>query len=100
MLKCFFQISYELPKNFYFNKLSIVFTEHPKVKLFINQAGLQSTDEAISAAIPLIAFPMFGDQSYNAERYEYLKIGKKLDLETLTVEKFTNTIKNVIGDER
>ncbi|XP_035455005.2 UDP-glycosyltransferase UGT5-like [Spodoptera frugiperda] len=73
--------------------------KHPKVKLFINQAGLQSTDEAISAAIPLIAFPMFGDQSYNAERYEYLKIGKKLDLETLTVEKFTNTIKNVIGDE-
>nr|ANI21989.1 UDP-glycosyltransferase 33F5 [Spodoptera exigua] len=71
---------------------------HPKVKLFINQAGLQSTDEAISAGVPLIAFPMFGDQSYNAERYEFLRIGKKLNLETLTVQHFTNTIKTVIGD--
>ncbi|XP_022837179.1 UDP-glucuronosyltransferase 2B20-like [Spodoptera litura] len=73
--------------------------KHPKVKLFINQAGLQSTDEAISAGVPLIAFPVFGDQSYNAERYEFLKIGKKMNLETLTVEQFTNAIKTVIGDE-
>ncbi|CAH0697336.1 unnamed protein product [Spodoptera exigua] len=72
--------------------------KHPKIKLFINQAGLQSTDEAISAGVPLIAFPMFGDQSYNAERYEFLRIGKKLDLKTLTVQHFTNTIKTVIGD--
>ncbi|KAJ8708777.1 hypothetical protein PYW08_010159 [Mythimna loreyi] len=72
---------------------------HPKVKLFITQAGLQSTDEAITAGVPLIAIPMFGDQWYNSEKYEYFKIGKKLIMETLTVEHFKTSIETVIKDE-
>ncbi|KAF9423654.1 hypothetical protein HW555_000980 [Spodoptera exigua] len=71
---------------------------HSKIKLFITQAGLQSTDEAISAGVPLVAIPIFGDQFFNAERYEYLKIGKKLSMEKLTVEEFTNAINTVIND--
>ncbi|CAH0697333.1 unnamed protein product [Spodoptera exigua] len=71
---------------------------HPKLKLFITQAGLQSTDEAISAGVPLVAIPMFGDQFFNAERYEYFNIGKKLSMEKLTVEEFTNAINTVIND--
>lgn len=77
-----------------------LFTEHPKIKLFITQAGLQSTDEAITAGVPLIALPMFGDQWYNSEKYEYFKIGKKLIMETLTVEHFKNSIESIIRDER
>ena len=76
------------------------FTEHPKVKLFITQAGLQSTDEAITAGVPLIALPMFGDQWYNSEKYEYFKIGKKLIMGTLTVEEFKSAIETVIKDDR
>ncbi|KAJ8708418.1 hypothetical protein PYW07_010543 [Mythimna separata] len=72
---------------------------HPKIKLFITQAGLQSTDEAITAGVPLIAIPMFGDQWYNSEKYEYFKIGKKMFMETLTVEHFKKSIETVINDE-
>ncbi|KAJ8733175.1 hypothetical protein PYW08_001473 [Mythimna loreyi] len=73
--------------------------KHPKVKLFITQGGLQSTDEAITAGVPLIGMPMLGDQWFNVERYEFHKIGVRLDMETLTEENFKNAINTTIGDD-
>nr|WMP40223.1 UDP-glucuronosyltransferase UGT33AY3 [Tuta absoluta] len=73
---------------------------HPKVKLFITQGGLQSTDEAIVAGVPLIGIPMLGDQWYNTEKYVYHGIGKKLDIETITEEELMKTINEVIDKER
>ncbi|PZC71200.1 hypothetical protein B5X24_HaOG200295 [Helicoverpa armigera] len=72
---------------------------HPKIKLFITQGGLQSTDEAITAGVPLIGFPMLGDQWYNAEKYVHHKIGKQLDLATVTEEQFKNAINTIIEDK-
>ncbi|KAJ8708779.1 hypothetical protein PYW08_010161 [Mythimna loreyi] len=72
---------------------------HPKIKLFINQGGLQSTDEAITAGVPLIGIPMLGDQWYNVEKYVKHNIGLQLDLETLNDEILENAIKKVIGDD-
>ncbi|CAH2058056.1 unnamed protein product, partial [Iphiclides podalirius] len=57
---------------------------HPNVKVFITQGGLQSTDEAITAGVPLVGIPMLADQWYNVEKYVYHKIGVKLDFENLT----------------
>ncbi|XP_028160100.1 UDP-glucuronosyltransferase 2B15-like [Ostrinia furnacalis] len=72
---------------------------HPKVKLFITQGGLQSTDEAITAGVPLIGIPMLGDQWYNVEQYAYHKIGLQLDMETLTEEKLDSAIRTILNDE-
>nr|ANI21990.1 UDP-glycosyltransferase 33F6 [Spodoptera exigua] len=72
---------------------------HPKVKLFITQGGLQSTDEAITAGVPLIGVPMLADQWFNVEKYVYLKIGLQLSLETITEDQFKNAILAVTGDE-
>ncbi|CAK1547653.1 unnamed protein product [Leptosia nina] len=72
---------------------------HPKVKLFITQGGLQSTEEAINAGVPLIAIPMFGDQWYNLQKYEFYKIGMGLELENLSEDKLTNAIMTVINDQ-
>ncbi|XP_052741723.1 uncharacterized protein LOC112045599 [Bicyclus anynana] len=73
--------------------------KHPKVKLFITQAGLQSTDEAITSGVPLIAIPIYGDQWYNAEKYVKHGIGKQLDINKLTEELFKNAVETVITDE-
>ncbi|XP_013168679.1 PREDICTED: UDP-glucuronosyltransferase 2B31-like [Papilio xuthus] len=72
---------------------------HPNVKVFITQGGLQSTDEAITGGVPLIAFPMLGDQWYNAEKYEYHKIGIKLDFENLTEDKLKDAITKIVEDK-
>ncbi|CAG9568600.1 unnamed protein product [Danaus chrysippus] len=73
---------------------------HPNIKLFITQAGLQSTDEAITGGVPLVAIPMFGDQWYNAEKYEKFGIGIQLDITSFTEEELHNAVITVINDER
>ncbi|CAD0205771.1 unnamed protein product [Chrysodeixis includens] len=73
--------------------------KHPKIKLFITQGGLQSTDEAITAGVPMICVPLLGDQWFNAERYEYFKIGVRLDLDIITEENLKETVHKVIGDD-
>lgn len=73
---------------------------HPNVKLFITQGGLQSTDEAITAGVPLIGVPMLGDQWFNVEQYVRLDIGIKLNLETITEDILKNAIENIINNKR
>ncbi|XP_047036555.1 UDP-glucosyltransferase 2-like [Helicoverpa zea] len=73
---------------------------HPKIKVFITQGGQQSTDEAITAGVPLIGVPMLGDQWFNVEKYITHEIGVRLDIETLTEEQFKNAITEVIGDKK
>lgn len=70
------------------------------MKLFITQGGLQSTDEAITAGVPLIGLPMFGDQWFNVEQYVYHKIGIQIDMETITEEKLSNAIQTILKDDR
>ncbi|XP_034826579.2 UDP-glucosyltransferase 2-like isoform X3 [Maniola hyperantus] len=73
---------------------------HPKVKLFITQGGLQSTDEAIAGGVPLIGIPIIWDQWFNVEKYVQLKIGLQLDINSVTETKLRDTIDIVIGDKR
>lgn len=70
------------------------------MKVFITQAGLQSTDEAISAGVPLVAVPMLGDQWYNAEKYVKHGIGTKVEIATLTEYEFQNAIETVLNNTR
>ncbi|OWR49474.1 UDP-glycosyltransferase UGT33J1 [Danaus plexippus plexippus] len=91
----------EHPNNIKFSKWfpQADLLKHPNVKLFITQGGLQSTDEAIDAAVPLIGIPMLGDQWYNVEKYTYHKMGMQLDITTLTENEFKNAINTVIQDK-
>ncbi|CAG4992098.1 unnamed protein product [Colias eurytheme] len=71
---------------------------HPKMKLFITQGGLQSTEEAIDAGIPLLGIPLIGDQWYNVEIYEHFKIGLKVDFEAMTEDSLREAIDKLIND--
>ncbi|PZC72369.1 hypothetical protein B5X24_HaOG200273 [Helicoverpa armigera] len=72
---------------------------HPNVKAFITQGGLQSTDEAISAGVPMVGLPIVADQWYNTEKYVHHKIGVKLDLDELSEQQLKNAIKTVVGNK-
>ncbi|XP_063363618.1 UDP-glycosyltransferase UGT5-like [Cydia amplana] len=72
---------------------------HKKLVLFITQAGLQSTDEALRAGVPLLAFPMLGDQWFNAEQYERLGVGRRMELTLLTDDQLRENIVEIIKDQ-
>ncbi|XP_041971707.1 UDP-glucosyltransferase 2-like [Aricia agestis] len=72
---------------------------HPKIKLFITQGGIQSTDEAITAGVPMVGLPMLADQWYNVEQFVFHGIGKALDIETLNEKDLMEAIKTVIEDK-
>ncbi|KAG6460584.1 UDP-glucosyltransferase 2 [Manduca sexta] len=72
---------------------------HPKIKVFITQGGLQSTDEAITAGVPLLGIPMLADQWFNVERYVQLKIGVRLDFKDISEDSLKNAILSLIEDK-
>ncbi|XP_045455020.1 UDP-glycosyltransferase UGT5-like [Melitaea cinxia] len=72
---------------------------HPKIKLFITQGGLQSTDEAITAGVPLIGVPMLGDQWFNVEHYVKLNIGERILIDKMTEDELIITITKVINNK-
>ncbi|CAG4992073.1 unnamed protein product [Colias eurytheme] len=73
--------------------------KHPKVKLFITQGGIQSADETINAAVPVIGIPMIADQWYNVEKYVKHGVGLKIDLSELAEATFENAVRRVIEDK-
>ncbi|XP_076388109.1 uncharacterized protein LOC100874899 [Megachile rotundata] len=73
---------------------------HPNIKLFIYQAGLQSTEEAIHFGVPLVAIPILGDQDYQAKRMDALGVGKYLEILTITKDQIDSTIREVITNKQ
>ncbi|CAG9792441.1 unnamed protein product [Diatraea saccharalis] len=72
---------------------------HPKIKMFITQGGLHSTDEAITAGVPLIGIPMITDQWYNVEQYVHHGFGVRVDIETIDEENFENAISEILNND-
>lgn len=73
---------------------------HPNIKVFITQGGLQSTDEAIDAGVPLVGIPMLGDQFWNVNKYVELGIGVKVDSMTITAKELIAAVNTVAKDDR
>ncbi|RVE45575.1 hypothetical protein evm_009772 [Chilo suppressalis] len=71
---------------------------HPNVKLFVTQGGVQSTDEAIDAGVPLVTIPMLGEQYYNAHKHVELGIGIRLDALTLDAKTLLKGIEEVLNN--
>ncbi|VEN63148.1 unnamed protein product [Callosobruchus maculatus] len=75
---------------------------HPNVKLFITQGGLQSLEEAIYNAVPVVVLPCFGDQTSNAKKIEDRGVGKAVYHVTDGLEEttFRSTILEVLRNDR
>lgn len=56
---------------------------HPNVKLFITHGGLLGSTEAIYHGVPLLGFPVFGDQELNMARAEREGYGISISYKTL-----------------
>ncbi|XP_019755646.1 UDP-glycosyltransferase UGT5 isoform X1 [Dendroctonus ponderosae] len=78
----------------------VLVLQHPNVKLFITQGGLQSTEEAIAAHKPIIGIPFHSDQTTNVDTCAMYGMGKLLDMEDITIETLRSYILEIVNNPR
>ncbi|KAF7266712.1 hypothetical protein GWI33_019985 [Rhynchophorus ferrugineus] len=73
---------------------------HPNCKLFITHGGLLSTTETVSMGVPILAFPVFGDQKLNAGRAVTLGFGKSLPFYSISKEELASTLDELLSNPK
>lgn len=68
---------------------------HKSTQLFITHGGANSQFEALFHAVPMIVFPLFGDQPYNAKRGEYKGYSLTMDILSFTPEQLVTNIRRI-----
>lgn len=76
------------------------YTVHPKVKLFISHGGIGGIHEAIDAGVPILGFPIFGDQARNIGHIVNAGMAISMDLTTVTKENFVKNIFEIVDNEK
>ncbi|ODN01700.1 UDP-glucuronosyltransferase 1-8 [Orchesella cincta] len=73
---------------------------HPNVRAFISHGGLLGTQEAVFHAVPVIVFPFFAEQDYNAQRIHSAERGIMMEICDLTEAKLENAIREILTNPR
>ncbi|KAI3355872.1 hypothetical protein L3Q82_004424 [Scortum barcoo] len=72
---------------------------HPKAKLFITHGGTHGIYEGICNAVPMLMFPLFGDQGDNVGRMVARGVAEKLSIFDVTAENLLAAINRMIHDK-
>jgi UDP:flavonoid glycosyltransferase YjiC (YdhE family) len=71
---------------------------HPATKLFITHCGNNGQYEAIYNGVPMIGFPLLGDQEHNGRRLEYKRYGITMNIFQFTADELLDNARRVLGD--
>ena len=71
---------------------------HSSVRLFITHCGNNGQYEAVYHGVPMIGFPVGGDQVYNARRLDHKGYGLSMDLYDFTADQLLDNIHKVLDD--
>ncbi|WP_432003995.1 glycosyltransferase [Streptomyces sioyaensis] len=66
--------------------------------LFLTHAGFNGTREALTAGVPMVAVPLFAEQSQNAGRLQELGVGTRLKAQDVTREALSAALRTVLED--
>ena len=69
---------------------------HENTKLFISHCGSNGLQESLAAGVPIVGFPIFGDQPNNAGKLVGKGFGLKLELKSFSVQELVAAIDEVI----
>lgn len=76
--------------------MKLFILEHKNVKVFVTHGGLLGTLESIYYKVPMIGFPLFGDQFYNMKVCEDREIAISLDYHKFTANDFLEALNVVL----
>ncbi|XP_054471161.1 UDP-glucuronosyltransferase-like [Anoplopoma fimbria] len=72
---------------------------HPKAKAFITHGGTHGIYEGICNAVPMLMFPLFGDQGDNVHRMVSRGVAEKLTIYDMTTETLLVALDNIINNK-
>ena len=73
---------------------------HKDIKAFVSHVGHNSLYESAYHGVPLLAFPLFGDQQSNAKKAEHVGLGLAVDYKSINAQQLFETIERVISEPR
>ncbi|XP_030613831.1 UDP-glucuronosyltransferase-like [Archocentrus centrarchus] len=73
---------------------------HPKAKVFITHGGSHGIYEGICNSVPMLMFPLFGDQGDNVHRLVARGAAEKLSIYDTTTGELLSALKKLINDKR
>lgn len=71
---------------------------NPAIKLFITHCGNNGQYEAVYHGVPMIGFPVFTDQPFNARRMEHKGFGISMDIHSFTSEELVTNVRRIVFD--
>ena len=73
---------------------------HKDIKAFVSHVGHNSLYESAYHGVPVVAFPLFGDQHSNAKKMEHFGLGLAVDYQNTNVEQLHEKIELVVNEPR
>jgi len=73
---------------------------HPKVKLFISHGGISGLYEAVDAGVPVLGFPLFGDQYRNIDNLVNAGMAISMDLSSVSEETLLKHVLELINNKK
>jgi glucuronosyltransferase len=73
---------------------------HPNTKLFMSHCGLLGSQEAMWYGVPILGFPVFGDQPQNAFRFENLGVAERMSIVNFTETELYDNIKKLMENPK
>ncbi|XP_061647218.1 UDP-glucuronosyltransferase-like isoform X1 [Phyllopteryx taeniolatus] len=73
---------------------------HPKAKAFLTHGGTHGIYEGLCNAVPMLMFPLFGDQADNVHRMVVRGIAETLSIHDVKTDELLVALNNIINNKR
>ncbi|XP_060852826.1 UDP-glucosyltransferase 2-like [Rhopalosiphum padi] len=73
---------------------------HPNVKLFISHGGISGLYETVDAGVPVLGFPLIGDQPRNIDNLVNAGMAISMDLLSVTEDSFLNNVLELLKNKK
>ncbi|XP_022164264.1 UDP-glucuronosyltransferase 2B37-like isoform X2 [Myzus persicae] len=73
---------------------------HPNVKLFISHGGISGLYETIDGGVPILGFPLFGDQPKNVDSLVNAGMAISMDILSVTKDEFLKNVLELLNNKK
>ena len=92
----------EAPSNLYFAKWMPQqdLLAHKSIRGYIAHGGMNGVNEAVHYGVPMIIFPIMGDQDYNANTLAAKDLAVVMEITDFTKQELTDSLNTILYDKQ